>query len=84
MDIGVSCIMENILKIDEIDEVIFFVFVILDNIAVIVFQVFYVSFNLRTQWYDSRLVYRDLKRKADLNVLTPDQMVRCSFGSLDS
>ena len=38
-------------------------------------EVFYLSFILVTQWFDSRLIYNNLKRKIDLNVLTPSQQV---------
>ena len=34
---------------------------------------FYISFNLKTQWYDSRLKFNNLKKQEDLNVLTPAQ-----------
>ena len=34
---------------------------------------FYISFNLKTQWYDSRLKFNNLKKQEDLNVLTQAQ-----------
>ena len=34
---------------------------------------FYISFTMRTQWYDSRLKFNNLKQQEDLNVLTPGQ-----------
>ena len=36
-------------------------------------EVFYISYTMKTQWYDSRLRYNNLKRQEDLNVLTPSQ-----------
>ena len=51
--------------------------IIMDTILKIdeIDEVFYLSFKLITQWFDSRLVYNNLKRKIDLNVLTPSQQV---------
>ena len=34
---------------------------------------FYISFTLKTQWFDSRLIFNNLKRREDLNVLRPAQ-----------
>ena len=34
---------------------------------------FYISFTMKTQWYDSRLKFNNLKQQEDLNVLTPAQ-----------
>ena len=36
-------------------------------------EVFYISYTMKIQWYDSRLQYNNLKRQEDLNVLTPAQ-----------
>ena len=36
-------------------------------------EIFYISYNMMVQWYDSRLSYNNLKREEDLNVLTPSQ-----------
>ena len=32
---------------------------------------FYISFTLKTQWFDPRLVFNNLKKREDLNVLSP-------------
>ena len=34
---------------------------------------FYISFTLKTQWFDSRLTFNNLKKREDLNVLQPAQ-----------
>ena len=34
---------------------------------------FYISFTLKTQWFDSRLMFNNLKKREDLNVLSPAQ-----------
>lgn len=34
---------------------------------------FYISYTMKTQWYDSRLRFNNLKKQQDLNVLTPAQ-----------
>ena len=45
--------------------------------AIIIFcltvQVFYISYTMIVQWFDSRLKYNNLKQQEDLNVLTPGQ-----------
>ena len=34
---------------------------------------FYISFTLKTEWFDSRLMFNNLKKREDLNVLSPVQ-----------